>query len=221
MQRSRENVHSKYLFPAIVILLIAQPVVASVFAGASDLLAAPLIVTLVAMIWSLDASARWLRLGVALGIAALVTFLAGQVLARPELGVASGAFTGLLGGLCVLLGVITLFRSSEITFSSLLIAISVYLLMGATFGLVYDLLHQIEPRWFHGVTPTGRAAVTAEMVYFSLGTLTGTAYGDILPVHPIARVITNVEAVVGQMYIAVLVARLVSSYVGERDEPRS
>jgi Ion channel len=220
MQRTRESVHSRYLFPAIAILLIAQPVVASVFAGASDLLAPPLIATLVAMIWSIDSSGRWLRPGIALGVAALATFLAGQVLDRTGLEVTSGVFTALLGGLCVVLGVITLFRSSVITFASLLIAMSVYLLMGATFGLVYDLLHQIEPRWFQGVTFTGRAAVTAEMIYFSLGTLTGTAYGDILPLQPIARVISNIEAVVGQMYLAVLVARLVSSYVGERNEPK-
>jgi Ion channel len=219
MRRTRESVHSTYLFPAIVMMLIAQPVVASLFAAASELLALPLIATLVAMIWSIDGSGRWLRPGIALGSAAFASFLAGHMLGRSELEITSGALTALLGGLCVVLGVISLFRSSEITFSSLLVAMSVYLLMGAMFGLVFDLCHQVEPAWFHGVTPAGRAAVTAELIYFSLGTLTGTAYGDILPVQPIVRALTNVEAVVGQLYIAVLVARLVSSYVGERDEP--
>ena len=51
-----------------------------------------------------------------------------------------------------------------------------------------------------------------ELVYFSLTTLTSTGYGDILPVHPAARSLANLEAVIGQLYLAILVARLVSQH---------
>ena len=49
-----------------------------------------------------------------------------------------------------------------------------------------------------------------ELLYFSLTTLTSTGYGDILPVHPLARSLANLEAVVGQLFLAILLARLVS-----------
>jgi hypothetical protein len=66
------------------------------------------------------------------------------------------------------------------------------------------------------VSPSGRSAEIAELVYFSIGTLTTAAYGDILPAHPLSRLLCNVEAVVGQMYVAVLVAMLVSGYAAGR-----
>ena len=47
-------------------------------------------------------------------------------------------------------------------------------------------------------------------LYFSFTTLTTVGYGDISPVHPIARSLANFEALLGQLYPAILIARLVS-----------
>jgi len=52
--------------------------------------------------------------------------------------------------------------------------------------------------------------MTAELVYFSLTTLTTTGFGDIVPVHAIARSLATLEAVIGQLYPATLLARLVT-----------
>ena len=48
------------------------------------------------------------------------------------------------------------------------------------------------------------------MVYFSFGTLTTAGSGDISPVHRIARSLSNVEAMIGQLYPATLLARIVT-----------
>ena len=48
------------------------------------------------------------------------------------------------------------------------------------------------------------------MVYFSFGTLTTAGSADISPLHPIARSLTNVEAMIGQLYPATLLARIVT-----------
>ena len=48
------------------------------------------------------------------------------------------------------------------------------------------------------------------MLYFSLSTLTTTGFGDIVPVHPFVRSMANLEAVIGQLYPATLLARLVT-----------
>ena len=54
------------------------------------------------------------------------------------------------------------------------------------------------------------------MLYFSFATLTTTGYGDIVPVDPFARGLASLEAVLGQFYIAVTVARLVTLELDER-----
>ncbi len=53
-------------------------------------------------------------------------------------------------------------------------------------------------------------AVASNLIYFSFVTLTSIGYGDIVPVHPFARALANVEAIIGQLYPATLLARLVT-----------
>ena len=50
--------------------------------------------------------------------------------------------------------------------------------------------------------------VAGNLIYFSFVTLTSVGYGDIVPLHPVVRGIANVEAIVGQLYPAALLARL-------------
>ena len=52
--------------------------------------------------------------------------------------------------------------------------------------------------------------VPSNLVYFSFVTLTSVGYGDIVPLHPVVRGIANVEAIIGQLYPATLLARLVT-----------
>jgi hypothetical protein len=54
------------------------------------------------------------------------------------------------------------------------------------------------------------------MLYFSLTTLTTTGYGDIVAVDPFARSLANFEAVLGQFYLAITVARLVTLELADR-----
>ena len=57
----------------------------------------------------------------------------------------------------------------------------------------------------------GRGETTA--LYFSFATLTTLGYGDILPTSPISRMLASMEAITGQLYLAVLVARLVGMHL--------
>ena len=54
--------------------------------------------------------------------------------------------------------------------------------------------------------------ITSHFLYYSFVTLTTLGYGDITPVHPVARMLSYLEAVIGQLYLAVLVASLVGRY---------
>ena len=218
MLPAAERLHASFLFPAVVALLLVQPVLA-VFAVRSEVLIFPLIATLVASIWSLDAQGRWFRVGLGLGVALLVLALVHGVF--PSRAALVAAFTGLiaLSALSVVLGVRWLFASARITVRTLLSAVSVYLLIGVTFGMLYVALYLFEPSVFSGVSPAGRSAEIAELMYYSLGALSTSAFGDILPIHPMTRLLANVESVTGQLYMAVLVAILITGYASSGPPP--
>ena len=58
----------------------------------------------------------------------------------------------------------------------------------------------------------------AFLLYFSLVTLTTLGYGDIAPAVPAARMLCSFEAVIGQLFVAVFIARLVSLHIGRKSE---
>ena len=75
----------------------------------------------------------------------------------------------------------------------------------------FSLIWELSPAAF--ATPRradGRSAELDTMLYFSLTTLTTTGYGDIVVVDPFARSLANLESVIGQFYLAITVARLVT-----------
>ena len=66
-----------------------------------------------------------------------------------------------------------------------------------------------------------QAFTAAEMVYYSFVTLTTLGYGDIVPVSPSARALATLEALTGQLYLTVLVARLVGLHITHASRRRS
>jgi hypothetical protein len=87
-------------------------------------------------------------------------------------------------------------------------AIAVYLLLGLSWAHTYDLIEYLSPGAFTGaITASSRFS---SWMYFSFVTLATLGYGDISPVHPVARSLAVAEAITGQLYLAILIARLVS-----------
>jgi hypothetical protein len=96
-------------------------------------------------------------------------------------------------------------------------AVVLYLNFATIFASAYALIWELSPGAFANlVAHTGGPDEVASMLYFSLTTLTTTGYGDIVPVDPFARSLANLEAIVGQFYLAITVARLVTLEVGKR-----
>jgi hypothetical protein len=92
-------------------------------------------------------------------------------------------------------------------------AICVYLIAATMWALLFVLLNQINPDSFHGLENLPFEDQFAELMYFSTVTLTTLGYGDITPASPYARWLTQVEAVFGQLYIAILIAALVGNWI--------
>ena len=90
-------------------------------------------------------------------------------------------------------------------------AIAVYLLFGVGWAHAYHLAELAHPGSFNYVG--GHMSTVSDWAYFSFVTLSTVGYGDITPVHPIARTLAMGEALTGQLYLAVLIARLVAMEV--------
>jgi voltage-gated potassium channel Kch len=99
-------------------------------------------------------------------------------------------------------------RATEIDLEHLYAALSAYLLAGIFFGLFYWGLEQLHPGTFILTGDFSRMSA----IYFSFVTLATLGYGDIVPRTDVARGLAIVEGVGGQLFLAVMVARLVSLY---------
>jgi Ion channel len=97
--------------------------------------------------------------------------------------------------------------------------VAAYLLIGVTWAFVYKLLMQKIPDAIHFQIPLTPGVSTGEpsrLLYFSFETLTTVSYGDAYPVHRIARSLAITEALIGQLYPAILIATLVGMALLER-----
>lgn len=138
-----------------------------------------------------------------------------------------GIQAGVLRALLILVAILWMatltlqhvFRSGPITPARLQGAIAVYLLLAVAFGEAYWIVLQLHPEAFHfPQEPATRGAARAGLFYFSLTTLTTLGYGDILPVGSVVRSLATMEGLVGQLYPAVLIGRLVSLQISSTQE---
>lgn len=98
-------------------------------------------------------------------------------------------------------------------------AICIYLLMATAFANLYLMIEEITPHSF-GCTselcPHGETVFrSGTHLYYSLITMATVGYGDITPVQPVAAMIAALEAIIGQMYVGIVIARLVGLHLME------
>ena len=103
------------------------------------------------------------------------------------------------------------FAPGRVTFHRIMGAILLYFNIGLIFMALFCFVGLVVPNAFTGMKlQQDDLTVAANLVYFSFTTLTSVGYGDIVPLHPFARSLANVEAIIGQLYPATLLARLVT-----------
>jgi voltage-gated potassium channel Kch len=109
-------------------------------------------------------------------------------------------------------------RQGAINAHRILGAVAVYILLGTIWSLFYHLIELQLPGAFQlppGISEKPQV-LQAHLGYFSFVTLTTLGYGDIVAVHPVSRTFVIIEALVGQLFPAILLARLVSMEIAHR-----
>ena len=188
---------SGLVFPLVLTALVAPLLVAAVVVAFSNRVATAAIFVAIALILT----------GIVLGLRGPATLV---------------SYSYLLGTLlmgCALIWVVAgmVFAAGPVTLHRLVGTLLLYLMIGTTFAGLYGTLGLLVPHPFAGMPPReDGAAVIAHTVYFSFVTLTTAGFGDVVPMHPLTRGLSNLESVIGQLFPATLIARMVSLELASR-----
>ncbi len=124
-------------------------------------------------------------------------------------------------GVAVLLILRDILFCQPITADTIRGGICVYFLIGFVWALLYGIVASFDPQAFSQPLIRGTSYSDesySKVIYFSFVTLTTLGYGDIIPISPLATMLTNLEAIIGQMYPAILISILVGGYLSGRSE---
>lgn len=210
----------EYLLGGLLLLFLVGPLMRPILPGfTSAVVPAAFGIALVAGTWTLASSTRWRMIGLIFGLSLIGCHWFGIYFEFVVLRVV--AVVGFLI-FCILAVGLTLrevLLGDTVDVNRLMGAVCVYLLLGVIWGLVYVLEALAYPRAFEGLVGTGVDELTSQLLYYSFVTLTTLGYGDIAPATDLARTLAYLEAVVGQLYVAILIAGLVGVHIGSRKRP--
>ncbi len=206
-----------YLLITLFALLVIYPLISHVFVWRA-LMGMFVIFTLIACVMAV--STRWYKLLLMVPLALLMVV--------PNWFIPEGAahwldVVGMIAGCALLLYVVIMLvvdvfiRHSKITAEMIYGAVSIYLLIGLLFAFIYSLIYTLVPNAFESSYNLQESAssVFEYFTYFSYVTLTTLGYGDITPNALQAGALAYLEAIIGQIYLTVMVARLVGLYIAQ------
>lgn len=139
-----------------------------------------------------------------------VVLAAGRLHPTPFLHLSGSAFVTITLLLYFRIVLLVMFRAGRVTWSRIQGGVCAYLLLGMAWASAFQFLEQLRPGSLRFVSAaTDLDQLTSKITYFSFATLT-TMGSDIIPVSPFARSLTTAEAVVGQLFPAILIGALVA-----------
>ena len=119
-------------------------------------------------------------------------------------------------GLLTVIIAVQVFKEGRVTVNHIQSAVAIYLLLGLMWGFLYQAVALKDPEAFvRASAPVSDSvyALKRDLIYYSFVTLTTMGYGDITPVHPGARMLAALEAIIGQLFPAILISWLVSMQI--------
>ncbi len=223
--RALATVRRRWRFAVVLVasllLAVGQPLTSGLFdeQGSFDVFFSLLIVAVLLLAFE---EKEHRRIAVSLGLAAFLSIWVGH-----GLGGAAGRIA--IVGACLiaaclfafmLYGILCAILVRQASGDAIFGAVCGYLLLGIIWSLLYSAVETASPGSFHmpGATGAGGAAAPPDrgaLGYYSFITLATVGYGDVTPNTPLARTLAWMEAVVGQLYLAILVAGLVGFKVSQ------
>ncbi len=208
------------LFTGLIVLFLLIPFIVDHFL-ALELMLLALSVGLVIGVYALSRSRRLLATAVVLVVVNQGLRWAALASGDPTLVLLAHISRPIFFGFATFFIIRHLFRESEVTTETVFAVLCGYLLLGIVWASLYALIELLNPGSFvsggepvfssHlGQLDRGRGSL---LFYFSFVTLTTLGYGDVTPATSAAGTFAALEAVTGQLYIAILIARMVSMHV--------
>lgn len=164
---------------------------------------------------------RQSRVAIGLALACILLSVPAHLMDSPALRITQDVLAILLFAHIVRLLIRALFRQRTVDHDTIAASLCGYLLIGVGFAVVYSLVIEINADAIR-IPPSSDTQretmrfgdhTTGTTLYFSFVTLTTLGYGDIVPVSMPAQLLTTAEALIGQFYLVVLVARLVGLHI--------
>ena len=173
------------------------------------------IITIFAAIFMTADAKKHLSVGVGLGIPSLILLVLIYRIDSYPLDWFAYGFLVMLYLFVIRLMLRQIFNAREITVNTIGLALCTYILIGTIWVLFYTPVIALDPHAF-SVPILDEGGAYHTLTYFSYITLTTLGYGDISPVSNLARNLAVLEALTGTLFLAVLISRLVGSYVSRK-----
>ncbi len=215
-----------YLLLSLLLLFLIHPLFQR-FVGARILIHILFSFVLCTAIYAVSQRRKVLVIGITLLLPALVGTWSGYVIESAALHLTAMGFAILFLAFTGILIVSEVFREEEVTIDTISGAVCVYLLIGLTWAELYSAIEFFQPGSFtiHKYLPQAPGYhpehQTPLFLYYSFVTLTTLGYGDITPLTPPARAFSYVEAILGQIFVVVLIARLVGLHIAHSSRRNS
>lgn len=217
-----------FLLIALILLLLSGPMFHLVMSGTHTLLTRAIfslvfVVLLLSAVLAVSERPRTMRIAWMIAIPTCLFQGLELLVENSAIIIASHMMSGLF--LLFTVGMILkyLFVARHVNFDMICASLCVYLLLGVAWAIAYSLIEILQPGSFHFALGEAGAGTVMRFegeraflaIYYSLVTLTTLGYGDIIPTSSIARTSAATEALTGQLYLAVLVARLVGLHISQ------
>ncbi len=219
----------KYGFLGLLLCLVSILAIAPFFYRSP---AAPIIIRifftgiLIFSVYTFSKKKDVLVISSILVVPAFVSNWLSQISPTPSLLIIKDCSNILFFGYIIFIILLKIFRSRKITSDLIYGSVCVYLLVGLVWAFIYSLLESTSPGSFYMSTSNiellgnvkGGPTDIHLFLYYSYTTLTTLGYGDITPITPPAQTISSLEAIVGQFYLTILVARLVGLHLTSKND---
>ncbi len=201
-----------FLLISILLMFVVRPFLEGQI-GIGILLEIFFSLILLSGVYAVSQKTHQVVIGLALASPALVMRWLTHLVKSPVFSLVGNGFMILFFLYVVIVFLSYLFKEDEVTADVIMAAVCGYVFIGLMWAFVFSVLEALQPGSFR--LGEGQSEDIRNFTYYSFVTQTTLGYGDITPLTAPARSLSLLEAIVGQLYLAVLIARLVGIHISQ------